>query len=229
MPTPSEQKALAFFALVILLGGAARVVRASSLHPPTVEEQSALARQTAAAETAAVKTRKPRKAAKGAKLTRSRRDDGVDTVGGVVSVPFSDVRPDRPFAGGSQEASRQGWVNGYPPPSPRIDTDNRLNQLPAVSAPAGGRPGRGKARNAASDSAVVIDLDVATLDEIDALPRIGPTMAARLLANRDSFGPFRSLDGLRRVKGMGPATLRLLAPRVTFSGRSASTSTRSRY
>jgi competence protein ComEA len=120
-------------------------------------------------------------------------------------------------------------VNGYPPPSPRIDTDNRLNQPAAVSAPPSSRPGRGKARGAAGDSAAVIDLDVATLDEIDALPRIGPTMAARLLANRDSFGPFRSLDGLRRVKGMGPATLRLLAPRVTFSGRSASTSSRSRY
>jgi competence protein ComEA len=74
-----------------------------------------------------------------------------------------------------------------------------------------------------------IDLDVASVAELDRLPRVGPALAARLVANRDSFGAFGSLEALRRVRGMGPATLRLLAPRVTFSGRPASSTAGRRY
>jgi competence protein ComEA len=64
-----------------------------------------------------------------------------------------------------------------------------------------------------------VDLDLATAPEIEALPRIGPALARRIVGNRDSLGAFGSLQGLRRVKGIGPATLHLLAPLVTFSGQ----------
>ena len=214
MPTPSEQKALAFFAIVILLGGAARVVRAGSAPEPSPAEQQALAGQARAVETAGKATRRSRKSANGAIKARSRRDDGVDTVAGVTGVPFSDVRPD---PGGSVD--RSGWVNGFPPPLPRIDIDRR------TPGPGGGAPVL-----PSPDGRALLDLDVATVEELDArLPGVGPALAARLVANRDSFGPFRSLEGLRRVKGMGPATVRRLATRVTFSGRAASSSARSRY
>jgi hypothetical protein len=42
---------------------------------------------------------------------------------------------------------------------------------------------------------------VATEKEIEALRHIGPTLAKRIVADRDSFGPFGSMDGLKRVKG----------------------------
>ena len=76
---------------------------------------------------------------------------------------------------------------------------------------------------------VVVDVDVATAADLDALPRVGAAMAARIVANRDSFGPFGSLAALRRVKGMGPATLERLSPRVTFSGRAASITAGNRH
>jgi competence protein ComEA len=50
------------------------------------------------------------------------------------------------------------------------------------------------------------------------LPRIGPALAKRIIADRDSLGPFGSLEGFQRVKGVGPAMARTLAPYVTFSG-----------
>jgi competence protein ComEA len=53
------------------------------------------------------------------------------------------------------------------------------------------------------------------------LPRIGPSLAKRIVANRDSLGAFGSLDGLTRVKGIGVATRKLLQPLVTFSGRAS--------
>jgi competence protein ComEA len=55
--------------------------------------------------------------------------------------------------------------------------------------------------------------------EIERLPRIGPALAHRIVANRDSAGPFGGLEGLRRVRGVGAATLKLLGPLVTFSGQ----------
>jgi competence protein ComEA len=63
-----------------------------------------------------------------------------------------------------------------------------------------------------------IDLDAAPEAELVSLPRIGPALARRILADRDSLGPFGSLEALGRVKGVGPATLAKLAPLVTFSG-----------
>jgi competence protein ComEA len=62
-----------------------------------------------------------------------------------------------------------------------------------------------------------VDLDVAGAKEIEALRHIGPTLAKRIVADRDSFGPFGSLEGLRRVKGVGPSMVAKLDSSVTFS------------
>ena len=55
--------------------------------------------------------------------------------------------------------------------------------------------------------------------ELERLPRIGPALAARIVAWRAAHGPFESMESLRHVRGIGPATARMLAPLVTFSGR----------
>jgi competence protein ComEA len=62
-----------------------------------------------------------------------------------------------------------------------------------------------------------VDLDRAQEWEILALPKIGPTLAHRILTDRDSLGPFGSLDELRRVKGVGEAVVDAITPYVTFS------------
>ena len=103
-------------------------------------------------------------------------------------------------------------AHGYPPPSPRIDIG------PWV-APGGGGPPPPAVARPAGVPAPLIDLDVATEVEIQALPRIGPALARRIVASRDSAGPFGGLEALRRVRGVGGATLKLLAPLVTFSGQ----------
>lgn len=80
-------------------------------------------------------------------------------------------------------------------------------------------PRRTRKRRDSSTTAtnVHVDLDVASAAEIERLPRIGPTLARRIVANRDSLGPFGDLEGLKRVRGVGPALARILAPHVTFS------------
>jgi competence protein ComEA len=218
MPTPSEQKALAFVAIVILLGGAARVVRAGSSPEATPLEQQALARQAGAADSASARA----KAKKGryAKNPRSRQDTLPKVVGGVASVPRTFARPDAPDAH-TPYGTRSEQL-GFPPPSERIDIapgGQSTPRSPELSAPAR-KPG---SRAPSSTLGTKVDMDRATAAEIEALPRIGPALARRIVANRDSLGPFLSLANLRRVKGMGPATVQLLEPLVTFGGRGAGT------
>ena len=62
-----------------------------------------------------------------------------------------------------------------------------------------------------------VDLDVASAQEIEALRHVGPTLAKRIIADRDSFGPFGSIEGLLRVKGVGPSMVEKLGASVTFS------------
>jgi competence ComEA-like helix-hairpin-helix protein len=62
-----------------------------------------------------------------------------------------------------------------------------------------------------------VDLDVASEQEIEALRNIGPALAKRIIADRDSFGPFGSMEGLQRVKGVGPSMVEKLDSTVTFS------------
>ncbi|OYV65611.1 MAG: hypothetical protein B7Z72_12145 [Gemmatimonadetes bacterium 21-71-4] len=63
-----------------------------------------------------------------------------------------------------------------------------------------------------------VDVDQATASDLQRLPGIGPVLAARIVADRDSNGPFGSVTGLRRVKGIGKATAARLDSLVGFSG-----------
>lgn len=211
MPTPSEQKALAFVAIVVLLGGAVRVLRANSSPQPTVAEQQAVAAQARAVDAASSGGR----AARTGKHARSARARGRDTmpvvVGGVSSVPPSFARPEHPYAKSPY---------GYPPAGPRMDVNQGALTIASGSYSPGATRVSAPPQPARSlQPGERIDLDRATAAEIDRLPRIGPTLARRIVANRDSLGPFGGLAGLRRVKGMGPAMLSALDSLVTFGGR----------
>jgi len=48
-----------------------------------------------------------------------------------------------------------------------------------------------------------LSLATATVDQLDALDGIGPTLAERILAFRDKNGGFRSIEQLREVEGIG--------------------------
>jgi competence ComEA-like helix-hairpin-helix protein len=64
-----------------------------------------------------------------------------------------------------------------------------------------------------------IDVDVASADALVRLPRIGPGAAARIVREREERGPFGSLDGLSRVRGLGEGTIAAIRPYAVFSGR----------
>jgi competence protein ComEA len=60
-----------------------------------------------------------------------------------------------------------------------------------------------------------LDLNRATLDDLDRLPGIGRGLANRILEARDRHGRFQSLGDLRRVDGIGAVRLSRLREAVT--------------
>lgn len=61
-----------------------------------------------------------------------------------------------------------------------------------------------------------IDLNRATAEDLDRLPGIGPAVAQRIVARRDSIGRFRNVEDLDSVKGIGPALLEKIRPLVVI-------------
>lgn len=74
------------------------------------------------------------------------------------------------------------------------------------------RRARSAARGAGTPRQVA--LNAASLEELDALPGIGPAIAADILAYRGRHGGFRSLDELREVPGIGERKLSRLRPHL---------------
>ena len=79
------------------------------------------------------------------------------------------------------------------------------------------KPSREKKQKPPAKPAGPVDLDVASAEEIESLRYIGPALARRIVADRDSLGPFGSIEGLKRVKGVGPSMVEKLRSTVTFS------------
>ncbi len=58
----------------------------------------------------------------------------------------------------------------------------------------------------------VVDVNQADWPEIIQLPALGEILAQRIIADREQNGPFRNLDDLTRVNGIGPKTLEKIRP-----------------
>lgn len=74
----------------------------------------------------------------------------------------------------------------------------------------------------AGSAAPAIDLNRASARELDALPGVGPVLAARIVAYREREGRFRHREELMAVRGIGPKLYARLAPRIAVKGEEQS-------
>lgn len=75
---------------------------------------------------------------------------------------------------------------------------------PGASAPTSGDAGPG-----------LVDLNRASSDDLQQLPRVGPVTAEKIIAHREQHGPFTSVEQLLEVPGIGEGTLSGLRDLVT--------------
>jgi comEA protein len=100
--------------------------------------------------------------------------------------------------------------------TPRIEPRIEPRGVVPVVAPERERPRLNDAGSAEpAPSAARIDLNTATAGQLEVLPGIGPALAARIVEYRTTSGPFRSVDELDEVKGIGPRILERLRPLIT--------------
>lgn len=142
---------------------------------------------------------------------------------GVVTVP-----------GGSRVADALAAAGGL-----RADADpDRLNlaavlrdgervAVPAAGQPApalaeggggsSGGPGGGSRGGGSGGEEQVgtVDLNTATAAELEELPGVGPSTASAIVEHRSTSGPFRSVEDLLDVRGIGDAKLEQLRAYVT--------------
>jgi competence protein ComEA len=119
----------------------------------------------------------------------ARVQDAIEAAGGAVpGTDLSFVNLARRLVDGEL------LVIGVTPP-PGVD----LNGGAGTAATAGGR----------------VNLNTATLAELDGLPGIGPSLAQHIIDYRTAHGGFHSVNELRQVEGIGDAKFAQLKDRVT--------------
>jgi competence protein ComEA len=102
---------------------------------------------------------------------------------------------------------------------PRIGSTPRVTlprphagiNLPTSGTSAGAGAGAG---GGATSAAGIVDINIATLSDLDALPGVGPSTAQAIIDYRVANGPYASIEGLLNVRGIGPSKLAAMRARV---------------
>jgi competence protein ComEA len=118
--------------------------------------------------------------------------DGADTIGLNMARPLGD---------GEQIVVGLAPISGQPT---ALGSSVASGSAPIPGAPA---PVSGSVKPKAGE---VLDLNTATVAQLDALPGVGPVTAAAIVAWRQANGKFTSVDQLADVDGIGPARLEKL-------------------
>lgn len=90
--------------------------------------------------------------------------------------------------------------------------DSAVSALAAAASVSPGPLGR----DAGEEEMVLVNVNTAGVEELQSLPGIGPVLANRILAHRESHGPFRSEESLLDVKGIGPKQMEKIRPWISL-------------
>jgi competence protein ComEA len=74
------------------------------------------------------------------------------------------------------------------------------------------------ADEAAAPAKRTVNVNQASVDELARLPRVGPSLAGKIVEHRQQHGPFKRAEDLMEVKGIGEKMFATLRPYVSVSG-----------
>ena len=138
---------------------------------------------------------------------------------GVYTLPAASIVADAiAAAGGPSDDADLNRVNKavhlsdgmqvYVPHEAEAAAPQPIEPVPAKAVAV---PGAEASGDVASDPGARVDINMATLAELDTLPGVGPATAQRIIDGR----PYGSIEDLMRVKGIGQATFDKLKERIT--------------
>jgi len=72
--------------------------------------------------------------------------------------------------------------------------------------------------SAAGGQKALVNINNATIDQLQLLPRVGPSLAQRIVDFRTKNGPFQSIDEIQTVRGVGEHSLENMRPYLCIKG-----------
>ncbi|HUF39810.1 MAG TPA: ComEA family DNA-binding protein [Anaerolineales bacterium] len=135
---------------------------------------------------------------------------GAVAAPGVYELPAgARVRDALEIAGGLLPEAGSDGLN-----QAAIVADGDQIVVPGVQAAEAPGPGT-SAEPAASPPGGLVDINNATLAQLESLPGIGPAIAQRIIDYREDNGPFAKISDIVNVSGIGPATYEQIKDRIT--------------
>ena len=101
-------------------------------------------------------------------------------------------------------------------PSAMPAASARVTALPPVPSAAKSAKASGGSRSGKMGPGEQIGLNSATVEQLERLPSVGPSMAARIIAYRQQCGGFAKIEDLTLVTGIGPKKYAKIAPFLTL-------------
>lgn len=203
--------------IAVVLMAAVAFLGARALRPQTIAEPVAAPGGAPGAEGAA--------AAPGVAVTDPVRTVVVHVAGAVRAPGVHRLREGQRVgdavrrAGGPARGADLDQVNlaarvtdGQQVLVPRRAPAGAVASTPGATAPAGAAGPAGAAAGPAAGPP--IDLNTATLEQLDTLDGVGPATAQKILDERTRRGRFRSVEDLAAVPGIGPKRLAAIRSRV---------------
>ena len=79
----------------------------------------------------------------------------------------------------------------------------------------------GAAGSLVAEASGVVNINTANSEQLSLLPRVGPTVAQRIVDFRQENGRFQTLEDLMLVRGIGEKTFELIKPYITLDGQTS--------